>query len=59
VVSHDELDCDDAIFEGTRNAARVVGQAVRICALKILPLDQSLVVPSEASGGGSDHRVCE
>jgi hypothetical protein len=38
VVSHDELDRDDAIFEETRNAARVVGQAVRICALKFFRL---------------------
>jgi multimeric flavodoxin WrbA len=44
-VSHDELDRDDAIFEETRNAARVLVQAVTNLRAGVRPPDQNLVDP--------------
>jgi hypothetical protein len=44
-LSHDELDRDDAIFEETRNAARVLVQAVTNLRAGVHPPDQSLKDP--------------
>ena len=44
-VSHDELDRDDAVFEETRNAARVLVQAVTNLRAGVRPPDQSLADP--------------
>jgi multimeric flavodoxin WrbA len=44
-LSHDELDHDEAIFEETRNAARVLVQAVTNLRAGIRPPDQDLVDP--------------
>jgi multimeric flavodoxin WrbA len=44
-VSHDELDHDEAIFEETRNAARVLVQAVMNLRAGIRPADQNVVDP--------------
>jgi hypothetical protein len=44
-VSHDELDRDDAVFEETRNAARVLVQAVTNLRAGIRPPHQNLVDP--------------
>jgi hypothetical protein len=44
-LSHDELDRDDAIFEETRNAARVLVQAVTNLRAGVRPPDQNLVDP--------------
>jgi hypothetical protein len=44
-VSHDELDRDDAMFEETGNAARVLLQAVTNLRAGTHPPDQDLVDP--------------
>jgi len=44
-LSHEELDGDDAVFEETRNAARVLVQAVTNLRAGIRPPDQDLVEP--------------
>ena len=44
-VSHDELDRDHAIFEETRNAARVLVQAATNLRAGVRPADQNLVDP--------------
>jgi len=44
-LSHDELDRDDAVFEETRNAARILVQAVTNLRAGVRPPDQNLVDP--------------
>jgi hypothetical protein len=44
-MSHDELDRDEALFEETRNAARILVQAVLNLRAGVHPADQSVVDP--------------